>query len=159
MKTDRTIIRRFDETDFNELKLMLTDIKVVKTTEIRTIQSDSNIQAKLCSWILDDQVWCVECADSKLCIGWIMLKIKNHNDPELGYMFNRSIWGRGYATELSSYMIEYGFNNMNYDRIIACCDQDNYASIKVLKKMGMSQYHDSGKDNDSKLIYFEKIRL
>lgn len=56
---------------------------------------------------------------------------------ELGYRFLKKYWGKGYATELSRCFLEYGFNNLNLNEIVAVIFQGNDSSAYVLKKIGM----------------------
>jgi RimJ/RimL family protein N-acetyltransferase len=152
-KTARTLIRQFSQDDFTDLRKMLIDIEVMKSTGIRTVQNYEAIHEKLKSWIADDQIWCVESLETNKCIGWVMLKFKEETDPEVGYMFNRSSWGLGFVIEVSQFIIDYGFEILKYKRIVAKCDFDNNASINVLKKNGMQQINNI--TGDCELAYFE----
>jgi ribosomal-protein-alanine N-acetyltransferase len=57
----------------------------------------------------------------------------------LGYVFHRGYWGRGYATETASALVEFGFNRLKLHRIFATCDPRNVTSVKVLEKVGMQK--------------------
>jgi RimJ/RimL family protein N-acetyltransferase len=76
------------------------------------------------------------------CIGWSGLKyfnqpLNNHNNfYELGYRFKRKHWGKGFATESSNAILDYGFANLNVDKIFAITDPKNVNSKKVLTKLG-----------------------
>ena len=45
---------------------------------------------------------------------------------------------RGYATEAARAMIEYAFNQMHVERVVAMTDYTNTASEKVMQKLGMT---------------------
>ena len=45
-KTKRTLIRAFTQGDFEDLKVMMTDIKVMQSTGIRTIKTDTEIETQ-----------------------------------------------------------------------------------------------------------------
>lgn len=53
----------------------------------------------------------------------------------LGYLLSEQAWGRGYATELVSGLVN-SFENGPRSQLVAGVDRDNTASIKVLKKSG-----------------------
>jgi len=61
-------------------------------------------------------------------IGWAGLKYfreplnKHVNFYELGYRFKRKHWGKGFATEASTAILDYGFKNLNADKIYAITD-------------------------------------
>ena len=57
--------------------------------------------------------------------------------PELFYLFARSSWGKGCATEAALATLRFGFEQVELDRIIAVIRPANTDSIKVVKKIGM----------------------
>lgn len=72
-------------------------------------------------------------------LGWCGLKyFPETNEVDLGYRFSKKHWGKGYATESSKAMLEYGFNTLNLKRIIAKAMPENVSSIKVMHKLGMT---------------------
>jgi [ribosomal protein S5]-alanine N-acetyltransferase len=73
----------------------------------------------------------------ELC-GGIGLQIEaEHRRAELGYWIGVPYWGRGYATEASMAMVEYGFETLKLQRIFASYVPKNVASGRVLQKIGM----------------------
>lgn len=57
---------------------------------------------------------------------------------ELGYRFEKCSWGKGYATEVTHVMLQYGFNQLGFKEICATTDPNNVNSQKVLLKVGMT---------------------
>ncbi|WP_419420734.1 GNAT family N-acetyltransferase [Legionella sp. D16C41] len=57
---------------------------------------------------------------------------------ELAYRLRPEYWHRGYATELASALIKWGFEEKNLNRIIARVHPENERSRHVLEKSGMS---------------------
>jgi hypothetical protein len=49
----------------------------------------------------------------------------------------RSAWGRGYATEVCKRLLQFAFQGVSMDEVVASVDEDNVASQKVLKKSGL----------------------
>ncbi|MEM9686659.1 MAG: GNAT family N-acetyltransferase, partial [Bacteroidota bacterium] len=45
--------------------------------------------------------------------------------------------GKGYATEGAKRCLEYAFNDLNIDKIVAICTKDNLKSEHIMKKIGM----------------------
>jgi len=43
---------------------------------------------------------------------------------ELMYHFDKNYWNQGYATELAKKLIEFGFNELNLQRIEGICNYD-----------------------------------
>jgi [ribosomal protein S5]-alanine N-acetyltransferase len=64
-----------------------------------------------------------------------------HETPEieLGYLFAKKFWGRGYASESAGAAVRYGFENLNFREIIAMTDLEHAASQRVLEKLGFTK--------------------
>ena len=78
-------------------------------------------------------------------IGWTGIKFVhdhvengNTNFYDYGYRLNEKFWGKGYATEATIAWLDYGFNQMNIDKIDAYTHNENDASNHVLEKVGMT---------------------
>ena len=56
---------------------------------------------------------------------------------QVGYSLLRAHWGRGYATEMCSALLRYGFLTLGLPRIHAITDPRNLASQQVLEKCGL----------------------
>jgi RimJ/RimL family protein N-acetyltransferase len=88
-------------------------------------------------------------------MGWFHLR-PNRNDQsvvELGYRLGKKYWGRGYATEGSKALIQYGFDRLNLEQIFAHAIQNNAPSIRVMEKIGMrfiKQYQEERFSGDDK---------
>ena len=73
-------------------------------------------------------------------VGAISLIIKReHRRAELGYWIALDCWNRGYATEASQRMIDFGFESLGLHRIEARHFLRNPASGRVMQKIGMRQ--------------------
>jgi ribosomal-protein-alanine N-acetyltransferase len=59
------------------------------------------------------------------------------DEPEIIYVLKKEYWGQGMATEVARAMIDYGFTKHKLKRIIATIDPENFASIKIVEKIGM----------------------
>ncbi|MFO7957248.1 MAG: GNAT family N-acetyltransferase [Candidatus Brocadiia bacterium] len=55
----------------------------------------------------------------------------------IGYVLRRDAWGRGYATEAASRLLQFGFGELGLHRVFATCDVENRASAHVMEKLGM----------------------
>ena len=81
--------------------------------------------------------------ESNKLIGWAGLKYNTEklnnriNFYDIGYRFNESAWGKGYASEVAFAWLDYGFNTMKLNSIMAAANAENAASNAILKKIGM----------------------
>jgi [ribosomal protein S5]-alanine N-acetyltransferase len=57
-------------------------------------------------------------------------------EVELGYHLGRAWWGQGYATELATRCLTYGFRDLGLPRVVAVASPENNASQRVLLKVG-----------------------
>lgn len=64
---------------------------------------------------------------------------------DIGYSIVPSYRGCGYATEMGKAMVNWGLSQPNVKKVIATCDPDNFASIRVLEKIG---FHITQKTED-----------
>lgn len=90
--------------------------------------------------------------ESDRVIGSVSVRITNaqHRQGELGYIFHPAYWSRGYATEASRALLQFGFGSLDLHRITATCRPDNRGSARVLQKTGMSL---EGRMRDHKLVH------
>ncbi|WP_405154558.1 GNAT family N-acetyltransferase [Paenibacillus sp. FSL K6-0108] len=54
---------------------------------------------------------------------------------EIGYDLAKSSWGRGYASEAVSCLVDHGFSSLKLNRVEAKVDPENVNSIKLLQKL------------------------
>lgn len=76
-------------------------------------------------------------------MGWCGLKYHpDENFVDLGYRFLEEYWGNGYASEAAIACLNYGFTQLNLEKIVGKVSKDNIASVKILQKLNMqpSQY-------------------
>ena len=57
---------------------------------------------------------------------------------DLGWIFHRSRWGNGFATEACRAAIEWAWQNTRIDHIISLIAPDNIQSIRIATKIGES---------------------
>lgn len=79
-------------------------------------------------------------------IGWSGLKLNTGEKEalngktefyDIGYRFIPRYWGKGYATESSLKIMEFGFNKLNINTICGAAEIENIASNKILEKIGL----------------------
>ena len=62
----------------------------------------------------------------------------NDDEAEIGWYLASRHWGRGYATEASRLLIDFGCRTLGYRRLFATADPANTASCRVIEKSGLS---------------------
>ena len=62
---------------------------------------------------------------------------KFHHTAEISFFIgSKSFWGAGYATEVVSHLVKFGFEDLGLEKITAGCYESNKGSKKVLIKAG-----------------------
>jgi RimJ/RimL family protein N-acetyltransferase len=80
----------------------------------------------------------VELKDGAVPIGMCgLIKRESLADVDIGYAFLPEFWGKGYAYEAASAVLEYGNSVCGLQRIVAITSPDNHQSIKLLEKIGL----------------------
>ncbi|WP_432030797.1 GNAT family N-acetyltransferase [Streptomyces sp. 1222.5] len=71
-------------------------------------------------------------------IGWCGLSNWNPDfrSASLGYVFDATAWGQGYATETAHAVLRWAFDTLDLNRVQAETDTRNVASARVLEKLG-----------------------
>lgn len=58
-------------------------------------------------------------------------------DIEIGYFLKRSAWGQGYATEVCKRLLQFAFEDVSLNEVVATFDDANVPSKNVLEKSGL----------------------
>ena len=80
----------------------------------------------------------IERVSDQAFIGWCSLTRWNpgHRSAALGYCLDDAAWGHGYATEGARALLQWGFDELDLNRVQAETDTRNTASARVLEKLG-----------------------
>ena len=66
-----------------------------------------------------------------------LLKRDGLEDVDIGFAFLPKFWSRGYAYESAAAVMAYGKTVLGLNRIVAITSPDNYASGRLLEKLGL----------------------
>ncbi len=69
--------------------------------------------------------------------GLLPWTIDGRDEVEVAYLIDKRYWRQGLGSEAARAVLEYGFAQLNLQRLICLIDRDNVASIKVAEKIGM----------------------
>jgi RimJ/RimL family protein N-acetyltransferase len=71
-------------------------------------------------------------------VGFSGLKyLEDLREVDIGYRFLPDCWGKGYASESASVLMEQGRRQHGFRRIVGMAHPDNAGSIHVLEKLGL----------------------
>ncbi|NQX85626.1 MAG: GNAT family N-acetyltransferase [Flavobacteriaceae bacterium] len=80
------------------------------------------------------RVLAVEEKETLSFIGIVAYLKNNEEEDEIGYRLLEQYWGKGYGTEITKGLINFGFYNLELDLITADVNTTNERSIKILDK-------------------------
>jgi RimJ/RimL family protein N-acetyltransferase len=77
--------------------------------------------------------------DAEGFCGWAGIdRIKDVDSGQFGWYLGSDRWGRGYATEATGLLLEFGFSVLDRASMWATADPENLASVRVLEKSGLT---------------------
>lgn len=72
-------------------------------------------------------------------IGIVSLYIdQDKTEGELGWIFDRQYWGKGYATEAALAVKDFAIRHLKVKKITAYCDSRNINSARVMERIGLT---------------------
>ena len=96
LSTPRLLLRRYRATDLDDYYAYISDPEVVKYEPYRPMTREA--AAKDLEWrIGSDEMIAVELAKTHRLIGNVYLGRRDFSSLELGYVFHRAYWGKGFA--------------------------------------------------------------
>lgn len=142
LETPRLLLRPFVEADLDPLARMYADPEVMRyigTGSTATRQETWRaISSMLGHWLLRGYgMWAVEERASGSMVGRVgFIEPEGWPGFELGWMVDRSCWGRGYAPEAADVALRHAREELGKERVISLIRPGNTASIRVAEKIG-----------------------
>jgi len=103
----------------------------------------------LCDILINEYTYAILLKETNEVIGNIALMpycesrfARNEKEAELGFWLGYPHWGKGYMPEACERLIEYGFADVDLDRIWCAHNLDNYNSMRVQVKCGFEFHHE-----------------
>ncbi|MCG8310936.1 MAG: GNAT family N-acetyltransferase [Cytophagales bacterium] len=149
--TPRLILRKFGISDAPELSRLLKDKEVAATTLMLPYPIDLEKSKEMIRNYIEEQ-------ELKKVMRWTLTLKKNEqqiiggirlvpnqkfNSAEIGFWLGKNFWRKGYAFEAAMRVIEFGFNELEFNRLEAHAMAENKPSIMLLEKLGYQKegYH------------------
>ncbi len=102
-------------------------------------------------------LWFIQTKDLQKTIGFVGLwYFFTEAQPQLVYALLPEATKNGYATEAASRILEYCFNDLDYQYLIASCDKPNLNSRKVAERIGMKEVEERLIENKP-VVFFKAI--
>lgn len=145
IETPRVLLRRFTLDDVEaslEMNLHESVRRFLPWEPVHTMESMRKVLLE--TTLTDYEIrgfgrWAVVHKDTGRMIGFTGLKYEEEIDEvDVGYRLHPDFWGQGIATEASLPCIDYGFEVLGLEKIVAGAVPGNEASFRVMEKLGLS---------------------
>lgn len=161
-ETKRLVLREWSPDDNEVLSEILADPEVMKfigggkpfsveqTNEFLNWARNFQKERGFCRWAVIEK-------ENGEIIGSCGFAFPHQTEEvELGYLFTRRSWGKGFATEAAGACLHYGFEKLKFPEVIALTDEENVASRRVLEKIGFVSQGVKQYNNENCLVYLAK---
>ena len=143
LETERLYLRELNETDFDSLCGILQDGETMYAYE--GAFSDSEVREWLDRQIARYQkwnfgLWAVILKENGKLIGQCGLTLQPWNNLEvleIGYLFNKAYWHKGFAAEAAAACKNYAFNVLKAAEVCSIIRDTNIPSQNVALRNGM----------------------
>lgn len=138
IKTSRIIIRNFstdDWRDFQEI-LIYKESSEYAIYDYQFPTSDNEVKKMTDKFAKGNKFLAICNLTNKKVIGYICLNGEKNKELDLGYTFNPSYQGKGYATEACSAVINYAFNILRVEKLTIGTANLNYPSCRLINRLG-----------------------
>ena len=171
LETPRMILRPYQADDYELSREQMTDPDVVKYITGEVLSEDKlaeriskSLDRSICGnlgiWVLIDRetqeklgtAVLLPLPENEIEAQWSdidLTTISPQAKIEVGYILTKPAWGKGYATESCTRLIEFGFEETPLEVIWAVTDPENTASQHVLRKSGLQ--------DDGQIVAYKEI--
>ncbi|WP_068310862.1 GNAT family N-acetyltransferase [Polycladidibacter hongkongensis] len=148
IQTDRLLLRAIKDSDIDCFYEMCSDPEVMEFfPSVMSRQETEEMMGRM-NELAEKNGYCFEVVADKRSgepFGFVGLNVPRYQDQlhfgpcvEIGWRLKRSCWGKGIAVEAANAWLEYGFNHLGLEEIVAFTAKGNKKSQRVMEKLGMS---------------------
>ncbi|MGD2170598.1 MAG: GNAT family N-acetyltransferase [Gammaproteobacteria bacterium] len=146
LDTERLLLRQWKDSDLPEFASLNSDPFVMNFFPEVLSRDASNAIAKKFRSLITERgwgFWATELKSNGNFIGFIGI----HEHPtkfsfspctEIGWRLARPYWGKGYATEAATKVLEFSFVTLNLDEVVSFTAMQNTKSRAVMTRLGLT---------------------
>ncbi|MGD2168756.1 MAG: GNAT family N-acetyltransferase [Chlamydiota bacterium] len=152
--TKRLLLRQWKESDLSLFANINSDRRVMEYFPSTLSKKESDSLAEKIQKELKEKeygFWAIEVIGVAPFIGFVGLHYPDFQASftpciEIGWRLAYEHWGKGYAFEAASKVIDYAFNTLNLQELVSFTTVKNKRSRKLMEKLGMT--HNPSDDFD-----------
>ncbi|MBH0065586.1 GNAT family N-acetyltransferase [Psychrobacter sp. SZ93C1] len=146
IETERLYLRQWRASDFAIFAEMNADLDVMKYFPKPLSPKVSDAIANKCSQLIKDKgwgFWAVSLKETDTFIGMVGLNEAHADMPfaatiEIAWRLHKDYWGQGYATEAARASLNFAFDTLGLDEVVAFTAVINEHSQLIMQRIGMS---------------------
>lgn len=159
LDTERLVIRPYIKDDLIECFNLMQDKELFKYINMDVMNIDE--YKGLFSWLIDSYEvgfhedfkysFNITLKESGKHIGWCGVGVLDFDfsKKEIFYLIGKEHWGKGYAKEAIKALVDFCFNTIGLEEIVAVCKPENIASRRIIEGAGLKfQYIVEGLDGE-----------
>lgn len=141
LETERTILRQFCHDDLVRLNGLYKDPQVIKYKGTLNYSKD-RVKNILEAFIRHQtsfgySMWAIYNKKDGQFMGRAgLIHLGKSQQVDLSYAFHKRFWKQGYGNEIAKSVVEWGFSNLEADFLTAFVHPKNFASVKILERIG-----------------------
>lgn len=145
LETGRLMLRELREEDYEDLCKILRDPEVMYAYEHAFSAEESHawLERQITRYKTDGfGLWAVILKESKEVIGQCGItwqEVESRHVQEVGYLFRKEFWHKGYALEAAVACREYAFKTLHAPEVYSIIRDSNTASQRVAECNGMKR--------------------
>jgi RimJ/RimL family protein N-acetyltransferase len=147
LRTDRLRLRGWRDADREPFADLNADPEVMEhfPAPLSREQSDAFLAQIVAAWADRGYgLWAVEQRSDRRFLGFVGLAMWAFDAPfmpavEVGWRLARDAWGRGYATEAATAVLDWAFDVLGLDEIVSFTAPVNARSTAVMERLGMAR--------------------
>lgn len=141
-ETERLLLRKMSRFDADAIFAMRSSPNIMRFIREPQIRRETDNWIKLVSsrWQNEKIGFCAVLEKkSNEFAGWCGLwRLTETGEIEIGYAIAKKFWRKGYATESAARILQYGFDELKFNKIAAVTHPENSGARRVMEKIGMS---------------------
>ena len=161
IETARLYLRQFTPDDLDDMYRIYSDPEIMKYLGgVRTREAtETAINTMIKGWEENNfGMWALVHKIDRKMIGRCGLGLLEKTpEVQLGYALDKVYWNQGLATEASLASLNYGFQILNLERIVAIALPENITSQRVMQKVGM-KYEKNAHFYETDVVYYSLSR-
>ncbi len=140
MESNRLIIRRFTNNDFQDFSNLICDKMNSKYSVYdEQFPTDHESLKGILSFLQDSEdFWAIELKSAKRIIGFVSLNYVDEQTRNLGYCIHTEYQDNGFASEVVVEIIRYAREMLKIHKLISGTAEENEPSVKLLRKTGFT---------------------